>query len=157
MKHVHPFSHWLHRKYTMPLLFLVAMCVLVGCGGGSSGTTTTGSTPTATTGSTGATPTTATGASTPTVTTSSVCNLVTTAQASAILGGTVQSHFIGTVTNGPITEHICQYIVPPRGAAATFGVGVATDTTTAQTAFTELQQQQKAKNPSHYQDVSGLG
>lgn len=153
------FSPRLKLKYTMSLFVLVALFVLAGCGSGSSSPQTTGTTPTATSGRIVATPTTAQGASTPTLLTPNSCNLATTAQASAILGATAQAHSIGII-HSIIPVDFCQYTTtagPPPGPAADLGVGVASDPTSAQTLFTEAQQQAKAQDPSTYQDVSGLG
>ncbi len=157
MKNIKTLSHWLNMKYTMPMFFIVAVFLLAGCGGGSSGTTNTGSTPTATTGSgsTAATPTTGTGASTPTITISSTCNIVTTAQASTILGGTVQTQS-SSVTIVTTTANACAY-KSSQGGTATLAVIAATDTTTAHNTFTQLQQATRATSGSKYQDVSGLG
>lgn len=154
MKQITPFSHRLQSTYMTPLLVIGVVVLLAGCSLGGSGTTNPG--PTAP-GTTAVTPTTPARATTPPVTTSGACTLVTTAQASAVLGGSVQAHDLGIVRDGPVTEHACVYVVPPNGAAATLGVYVAPNSTTAQTAFAELRQQQKAAHPTRFQDISGLG
>ncbi len=150
-------TQWLHIKYLLPMCLILAVLLLAGCSFGG-GTTGSGSTPTATTGSgsTGITPTTGLGV-TPTITTSTTCNIVTTAQASTILGGTVQTQS-STVSTGIGTENAntCTY-TSSQGGVASLGVVSTTNATTAQTAFSELQQITKTTAGTKYQDVTGLG
>ena len=149
-------SHWPDIKYTLPMFLIVAVFLLAGCGGGS--TTGSSSTPTATTGSgsTGVTPTTGTGI-TPTITTSGTCTFVTAAQASTILGGTVQTQSSSVSTGiGTGNANACVY-TSSQGGGATLAVVSSTDAATAQSTFTQLQQVMKTTSGSQYQDVTGLG
>lgn len=153
-------SQWRNIKYMLPLCLILTVFLLAGCaiGGGSTNGSST-PTPTATKSSVGTavTPTSGVGGITPTITTSATCSLVTSAQASTILGGTVQTQS-STVSTGIGTENAntCVY-TSSQGAVASLGVVSTADATTAHTAFTELQQITKTTAGTKYQDVSGLG
>jgi len=151
LKHAKSHTQWLHMKYLWPIFAISTLFLLAACGGG----TTAGSsaTPTATTGSSSvaATPTVA-----PTTTTvSDSCSLVSATQATTILGGTVltRSH---VETVGASQATACEY-TSSTNAAASLAVITATDTTTAQATFSELQQISQATGGSEYQVVNGLG
>jgi hypothetical protein len=151
-------SQWLNIKYLLPVCLILAVFLLAGCAIGGS-TTSGSSTPTATKGSvsTAVTPTSGVGGITPTITTSATCNLVTSAQASTILGGTVQTQS-STITTGVGTgnANACTY-TSSQGDIASLAVVTTTDATTAHSAFAELQQITKTTAGSKYQDVTGIG
>ncbi len=141
-------------RYLLPVFAIVALFLLVACGGGGS-TASGGSTPTATTGSTtvAATPTVA--ATMPTTTGSDSCSYVSATQAGTILGGTVQTH--STTENVGTTQATgCGYS-SSTGGVASLAVVTSSDANTAHAAFTQLQQVAQSTSGSKYQVVSGLG
>jgi hypothetical protein len=152
-------SQWLNIKYMLPVCLILAAFLLAGCaiGGGGTGSS---STPTATTGSgsTAITPTSGSiGGITPTITTSAICDLVNSAQASTILGGTVQTRSSTVSTGiGSTNADACVY-TSSQGTGASLAVVTATDATIAQATFSELQQTMRISAGSKYQDVTGLG
>jgi hypothetical protein len=154
-KHETSLFHWLHVKYLWPTFAITALFMLAACGG-STATTGSSSTPTATAGGStvAATPTTA--AITPTTTGSSSCSLVTATQAGTILGGTVKTQS-NSVTIGTTQATGCAYTSSLGGSSASLEVVSATDSTTAHSTFTQLQQASQGTSGSQYQTVSGLG
>ncbi len=148
-KHGTSLFHLLHVKFLVPIFAIVALFLLAACGGSSS-------TPTATAGSSTVAVTPTTAAITPTTAGSSSCSLVTATQAGTILGGTVQTQS-NSVTIGTTKATGCAYTSSQGGSAASLEVVSATDSTTAHSTFTQLQQASQGTGGSQYQTVSGLG
>ncbi len=145
----------IYKNAVLALSMIIALLLLVGCGGSVPGTTGNGTPREVPT--TASTPTTATG-STGTVAPSNVdpCSLVTTQQVSQILGATVQSQQ-QTVSIGTTQAPSCHYTSTQQGAIASLGLLVNQDTTTAQSAFSQLKQAVQATAGSQFQTINGVG